>query len=561
MHLNLLLAPPLLLLAPPLLLAFLPHRAAACTTVAVGARASASGFPMCSHSNDGDGDVAGRLRQIGAGGPWPAGARRPTTHGSIPQVATTYAYKTEGYAIANGFNVGLCESTCAAIFDVAAGWGARGNLTIVDLGQIALERATSAYSAVQIMGSLAVAHGYRDAGESLLVVDPADAFIFHVLPDPTNASAIWVAQRITDDAVAVVANAFTIGAVAFPLSTRRGDGLDFLGSENLVAVAEARGLYDPKRDHGVFDFSKIYSRGELGPKYNTGRRMWEAYRLLAPEVEMSPTYEHFLHAYPASLQVAPGSVEIEDVFSVMRSYYQGTPYDLSKFGLDEPSDYPVAAGSAGSSFRAHAGAAEARAFPDGRWERSIAIWKTQASVVVCTGLSDAGRSRDDSALSSGSISGRRGIIWFAPHAAHTAVYMPFLTGDVGDPPLPAAVCGPAVVSSVNRSYSFWANRYVFTMAQMRFDLAIQDVAAARAPLERQAASLVASLPADGAAAAARLSAHAASVVRAWWALSEQLLVWYAEGNCNGCPHATGSGRHFGYPAWWLKDAGYADPLP
>ena len=59
----------------------------------------------------------------------------------------------------------------------------------------------------------------------------------------------------------------------------------------------------------------------------------------------------------------------------------------------------------------------------------------------------------------------------------------------------------------------------------------------------------------------RLSAHAASVVRAWWALSEQLLVWYAEGNCNGCPHATGSGRHFGYPAWWLKDAGYADPLP
>ena len=99
------------------------------------------------------------------------------------------------------------------------------------------------------------------------------------------------------------------------------------------------------------------------------------------------------------------------------------------------------------------------------------------------------------------------------------------------------------------------------MAQMRFDLAIQDVAAARSPLEQQAATLLASLPADDMAAAALLSAHAESVLHAWWALSEQLLVWYAEGNCNGCPHATGSGRHFGYPAWWLKAAGYADPLP
>ena len=116
----------------------------------------------------------------------------------------------EGYAVANGFNVGLCESTCAAIFDAATGWGGLGNLTIVDLGQIALERSSTAYDAVQTMGDLARKHGYRDAGESLLVVDPEDAFIFHVLPDPTNTSAIWVAQRVGDDEVAVVANAFTI---------------------------------------------------------------------------------------------------------------------------------------------------------------------------------------------------------------------------------------------------------------------------------------------------------------------------------------------------------------
>ena len=67
-----------------------------------------------------------------------------------------------------------------------------GNLTIVDLGQIALERSSTAYDAVQTMGDLARKHGYRDAGESLLVVDPEDAFIFHVLPDPqTRARFGW----------------------------------------------------------------------------------------------------------------------------------------------------------------------------------------------------------------------------------------------------------------------------------------------------------------------------------------------------------------------------------
>ena len=266
---------------------------------------------------------------------------------------------------------------------------------------------------------------------------------------------------------------------------------------------------------------------------------------------MSPTYANFFSSFPATVR-AENPIAVTDVFAVMRSYYQGTPYDLSKAGLDKPSDYPVAAGPTGTSFRAHAGAVEANSFPGGRWERPIAIWKTQASVVVCTGLKSSNKS--------GSAS-RRGVIWFAPHAAHTAVYMPFLTQDAGNPPLPAAVSGPAVVSSVNRTYSFWANRYVFTMAQMRFHLAIQDIASARAPLEREALTLLSSLPESDTQAAALLGENAASVVRAWWALSEQLMVWYAEGNCNGCPHPTGSGRHFGYPAWWLRDAGYADPLP
>eukprot|EP00442_Polarella_glacialis_P059249 CAMPEP_0115065952 /NCGR_PEP_ID=MMETSP0227-20121206/10541_1 /TAXON_ID=89957 /ORGANISM="Polarella glacialis, Strain CCMP 1383" /LENGTH=80 /DNA_ID=CAMNT_0002451807 /DNA_START=224 /DNA_END=462 /DNA_ORIENTATION=- len=79
-----------------------------------------------------------------------------------------------------------------------------------------MERSTSARGAVELMGSLAEEHGFYGVGsfegtaESLFVGDAAEAWIFHILPDPTGATAIWAAQRVPDDHVTVVANMFVI---------------------------------------------------------------------------------------------------------------------------------------------------------------------------------------------------------------------------------------------------------------------------------------------------------------------------------------------------------------
>jgi hypothetical protein len=52
-----------------------------------------------------------------------------------------------------------------------------------------------------LQGDLAVQYGFYGAfegteggSESLIVHDSEDVFVFHILPDDTAASAIWVAQ-------------------------------------------------------------------------------------------------------------------------------------------------------------------------------------------------------------------------------------------------------------------------------------------------------------------------------------------------------------------------------
>jgi dipeptidase len=122
--------------------------------------------------------------------------------GYIPEVAHTYAYHEETYGALNEKQVGIGESTCSGVFGTsAAGHGGQALLSVDTLSQIAMERSDSARHAVSLMGALAEKHGFYGAGsfegtaESLMVTDPREGFIFHVLPDPTGTSAIWVSGQ------------------------------------------------------------------------------------------------------------------------------------------------------------------------------------------------------------------------------------------------------------------------------------------------------------------------------------------------------------------------------
>lgn len=45
-------------------------------------------------------------------------------------------------------------------------------------------------------------------------------------------------------------------------------------------------------------------------------------------------------------------------------------------------------------------------------------------------------------------------------------------------------------------------------------------------------------------------------IKAWWDLSDYLMLKYADGFCDGCPV-----RSEGYPSWWLQQVGYQDGPP
>ena len=165
----------------------------ACTTVLVGKDATADGSVMATHSNDGEGTTDPRLVKIPAAS-WAAGSKRPIwpnpesypryvgtarlaeadypkpgqqesqALGEIDQVNRTFSYFEETYGVMNEKQVGIGESTCSAVYSATSDTAL---LSVDEMSKIAMERASSAREAVQLMGDLAVEHGFHGQSGAL----------------------------------------------------------------------------------------------------------------------------------------------------------------------------------------------------------------------------------------------------------------------------------------------------------------------------------------------------------------------------------------------------------
>ena len=391
------------------------------------------------------------------------------------------------------------------------------------------------------MGALGEKHGFYGAdgfegtGESLMVVDPQEGFIFHILAHPSGNSAIWAAQRVPDSHVGVVANMFTIRNMNLT------DTHQFLGSESMHSIAVAHNISAHCESSEACDFTRTFSDGEYAHKFYSGRRMWGAYKLLAPNYtaqHLSAEYGSLLDdaPYPATVPIGTDKlIEVNDVFAVHRSYYAGTPYDLS-VGL--------AAGAYGTPNRFSGGQGEEQV--KGNWERPISLFRTSDSHVV------QARSWLPDPVG--------GVLWFGPHCPQTSVFVPFPAGMLQIPY--AYEQGHQGV--LDKATAFWAHRAVAQLVDNKYVHAIQTVVQEYEHLEQLSRQLQAKwdkewdpLRPEYGLLSGEYASNANHVLKAWWALFDKLLFKFADGWDNE-PQLGGA---IGYPAWWLKKVGYQNGPP
>lgn len=580
----------------------------ACTVLIAGRDATTDGSVLVSHSNDGDFTTDPRLVRVPAASR-PPGSRRPvhfspeswpryvgSDRGTdayrardgqrdfvpIGGISTmdgqTRAYLEQTYGALNEAGLGIGESTCSGVFGARPVGAPNGTalFSVDELTRVAMERADTARGAIAIMGALAEEHGFYGAGafegtaESLAVADREEAWIFHVLPDPTGRSAVWAAQRVPDDSVAVLANMFVIREVD------PNDHDHFMMSDSVHAVAKDYGWWDDKQD-GLLDFTKVYSDGEYAHKYYSGRRMWGAYHLMAPSKKFPSEYDDLLTnpVYPVHT-VPDNLVSIHDFFRIHRYTYQNTPFDMSK---------TLAAGPFGSPDRWSGASSEVR----GGWERPIGLFRTSDTYVVRT---HSDPKRDN-------------VLWFGPASALGTVFTPFSVAATSTTDVPASFRDHHQ-SEFSRESAFWAACAVHNTANMRWDHAVADVEETQRRLERDSERMVVETERRRARAtsssfetlanvgehqhhhqhhqhrsskrlshhrsataavavevereiAAAYEANAAKIVQELWDLADRLLFKYASGYVNEPP------RHMsqavGYPDWWLRAVGYEQGPP
>ncbi|MDH4239517.1 MAG: C69 family dipeptidase [Phycisphaerae bacterium] len=130
------------------------------------------------------------------------------------------------------------------------------------LRYLVAERARTAREGVLLAGRLVDRFGYIDSGRTYIICDPEEGWLFCVV----NGKH-WLAQRVDDGKVAMVANTFTVHQVDL------SDKDNFLASKDIIEYAVSRGWYKPEEE-GPFDFARVYANPKSASSLSNFGRQW-----------------------------------------------------------------------------------------------------------------------------------------------------------------------------------------------------------------------------------------------------------------------------------------------
>jgi dipeptidase len=502
-----------------------------CTVIMVGKNASVDGSVISTHTCD-CGVCDWTWRRVPAAD-YPAGSMRkifyvdqfstiPPSQGlkwdrvkedlaglEIPQVTHTYGYLLGAFGYMNDQQVAIGESTVGCR-EKMENKTTTPKMDITQLTLLAMERGKTAREAIKVMGEMAEKYGYghTDEGEMLAVSDPNEIWIFEVMPvgplwTPKSGKpgAVWCAQRIPDDHVAVCPNESRIGEIDL------ADKDYFLASPNVISYAVENKWYDPKSGK-PFSWKRAYNPTEVSASNSKGSRvrLWRFFDLVAPSQKFSPDTPNM--DFPVSIKPEK-KLSVYEVMLMTRDKCQGTPFDPAR-GLQ-------GGAFANPNFLPYGFELEGKRY---NTPRVIGVNRAEyVTVTQCRGWlpNPIG-----------------GIVWLCWGAQDTSCFFPLYN------------CITEIPHSFkigdhwefNRESARWAADYVDFHTQVLYSYAIQDVRKAQERWEKSAVdrtpltdkNALELYQKDPAQAVRYLTdyclGNASAVISAWWQLGDQLLVKY-----------------------------------
>ncbi|NLB54828.1 MAG: peptidase C69 [Lentisphaerae bacterium] len=526
--------------------------AEACTTIAAGKDATVDGSTLIAHSVDGWYDerieiVPGGEHEDGAmveiyRDPCQDGYRPVELVGEIPQVSETYTYFDTGYPFMNEKGITIGEHTWSG--DYAAFYnGEKALFVIANLQALGLQRASTAKECVQIMGELAEQYGYADGGETLLVGDADEVWIFEIAgpgplwtPDSGKPGAHWAARRVPDDEIHSGANRSRLGEIDFD------DTENFMWSTDITEYPKELGYWE---EGEPFNYSIVFDTAEDSVTYTCSGRVWRVYDLLANSQNLPlVNEEQALTDLPFSVK-PDEKVSIQDFMAVYYDHYEGSVFDMTT-GL--------AAGPWGNPIRYRASRdnkpEEVARFD---WERSIAIYRCSYAFVS--------QMRPDLPAEIGTV------LWYGCDSPDTTVHVPIYAGTTSV---------PEEWSNSNRwefdqDCAWWAFNFVNNWADKGWNIVYPEIAEKRDAIEAKffaeqpdidAAALELYEAGDVDGAKAYLTEYVSNsmdqVYEEWWAFAWELVGKYNDGMIYNAEERSTSG--FPYSLEYLEAVGYGQNM-
>ncbi len=465
--------------------------------------------------------------------------------GRIPQVPHTYSVVGN----MNEYQVAIGETTFGGREDLFKQPGA-----IMDYGSliyVALQRAKTAREAIEVMTDLVENYGYASEGESFSISDPNEVWIMEMIgKGEGEKGAVWVAQRVPDGYICGHANQARI--TTFPMN----DEANCLFSKDVISFAREKGWFDGKNKD--FSFSDVYNPIDFSGARFCEARVYAGFNKVYSGMKPYEDYvmgnvKHDSITHFASnrmpLWIKPDKkLTVQDVMSLMRDHFEGTPLDMTKDVGAGPYKLPY------------------------RWRPltfkvdSVDYCNERAASTQQTGFSFVAQSRSWLPNPIG------GILWFGVDDTYSTCYVPMYCGITSIPE--CFRVGNGDMLTFSETSAFWTFNVVSNFAYLRYDDMIPDIQKVQKNLENK---FVAYTPAVDLAAQNLWNSgkkdetlafltdysvnQANGMTSEWKKLEHFLFVKYMDGNVkkekNGVFERTETGEtpnpdQPGYPDWWKK---------